>query len=718
MAKTDLETLIVRMEAQMKAFENELKKGRQVADRETKAIEKRFADANKKIAASFSSLGSGLRQGAGALGVGLGGREIMGLADQYTRIQNALRVTGLEGEKLDQVYSQLYASAQRNAAPLEALTTLYGRAALVQNELKVSSEELMSFTDRVALALRVSGQSAEQSSGALLQLSQALGSGVVRAQEFNSMLEGALPIVQAAANGIKEAGGSVATLRQLVNDGKVSSEAFFRGFLAGSSMLERQARGMALTIGQAMIQFRTAMIDAAGQVNRLTDASGGAVRALRELSDLLKWSADNVGHIEGPYNEITEALHGAGSEAEGLWKWLDRISKLNIPGNIGRYLATKLIEGKYRMLPALPPPSLGDEMQGDNPVPTYGVRNVPLPRPRPAADQISINDPRYKPPKDGTGGSTVGVDSFERAMASAGKRIAVMNAETTAINQGAAARERAKLVAELHAAAVAANAAEGMKNTEVTAEQNVKIQDMADRLYRAADAAEAVNGPLARAARSATDLTTNMQNLAVSSIDQMASSLTDIATGAKTAKEAFADLAQSVIRDLTQMIIKAMLYRAISAAFGMPMSGGGFVGGGGGQLGFAGGGYTGPGGKYQPAGLVHRGEYVFSKDAVDRIGVGNLDLMHRRLRGYAEGGIVGQAPIMPSFLPKDAARSRTGNPNISVVIHNSPTFATDMSPGDRALVQLDIARNNIELERRIINTIREGLKNDNYFLGR
>ncbi|MCT8328270.1 tape measure protein [Albidovulum sediminis] len=59
------------------------------------------------------------------------------------------------------------------------------------------------------------------------------------------------------------------------------------------------------------------------------------------------------------------------------------------------------------------------------------------------------------------------------------------------------------------------------------------------------------------------------------------------------------------------------------------------------------GGYTGPGGKHDPAGIVHRGEYVFSADAVKRIGVPNLDAMHRRLKGFREGGFVGSAPAVP-----------------------------------------------------------------------
>lgn len=59
--------------------------------------------------------------------------------------------------------------------------------------------------------------------------------------------------------------------------------------------------------------------------------------------------------------------------------------------------------------------------------------------------------------------------------------------------------------------------------------------------------------------------------------------------------------------------------------------------------GFAEGGFTGHGGKYDPAGVVHRGEYVFDQRSTNAIGVANLDRIRRHARGYAEGGYVGEA---------------------------------------------------------------------------
>ena len=82
---------------------------------------------------------------------------------------------------------------------------------------------------------------------------------------------------------------------------------------------------------------------------------------------------------------------------------------------------------------------------------------------------------------------------------------------------------------------------------------------------------------------------------------------------------------------------------------------------------FASGGYTGNGAANQAAGIVHGGEYVFSKKATNRIGVGNLEAMHNRAKGYASGGHV--APAMPSANQNNQQSSQSRIPidiNVSV----------------------------------------------------
>lgn len=115
----------------------------------------------------------------------------------------------------------------------------------------------------------------------------------------------------------------------------------------------------------------------------------------------------------------------------------------------------------------------------------------------------------------------------------------------------------------------------------------------------------------------------------------MTNSLTD---WAMTGKANFGDFGRSFARMVTDMLIKAAALKAMTAAFG-GTSFGNFLGI---KPGFARGGFTGSGDKYEPAGVVHKGEFVFTKEATSRLGITSLmSLMKSAEKGYASGGYVG-----------------------------------------------------------------------------
>ena len=128
------------------------------------------------------------------------------------------------------------------------------------------------------------------------------------------------------------------------------------------------------------------------------------------------------------------------------------------------------------------------------------------------------------------------------------------------------------------------------------------------------------------------DVAGNISNITQSAFNGMSDSLTNFIM---TGKADFSSLAKSILSDLTSMIVKMALFNAMKSAFGGTSIGS--------FLGFAGGGYTGDGGKYQPAGVVHRGEYVITKEATSRLGIGFLNHLNYG-RGYANGGSVGSIP--------------------------------------------------------------------------
>lgn len=318
-----VERLIATLEARFDKYEKSLDRALGLTNRQFTAIERR----GKAMEARMASIGTGIgRRFVGALVAGLSAREIARFADTAIRIENALKVTGLAGEELARVYASLRESAMRNYAPLETLATLYSRLGLAQKSLGVSVDEMLNFTDKVALALRVQGTTAEEARGALIQLSQAMGAGIVRAEEFNSIVEGAPSILRAAAAGLKEAGGEVSKLRKLVIDGKLSSQAFFRAFEAGAPILEKMVASADVTLSQAMTNLNNALLDTvkefneatgaanrfAGGINNIARAIGdfdtaGFIRKIQEAGGAIEKFLNDVGNA-GIFSDLAEAL--------------------------------------------------------------------------------------------------------------------------------------------------------------------------------------------------------------------------------------------------------------------------------------------------------------------------------------------------------------------------------------------------------------------------
>jgi hypothetical protein len=122
-----------------------------------------------------------------------------------------------------------------------------------------------------------------------------------------------------------------------------------------------------------------------------------------------------------------------------------------------------------------------------------------------------------------------------------------------------------------------------------------------------------------------------MKSFATSTFDGIGQNMADMLT---TGKANWADFTRSTLSMLTQILMKQAMSGLVSSATT--------------AMGFDGGGYTGSGGKYEPAGVVHRGEFVFTKEATSRIGVSNL---YRMMKGYATGGLVGGSGAVPAATP-------------------------------------------------------------------
>ncbi|HDV1797776.1 TPA: phage tail tape measure protein, partial [Escherichia coli] len=185
---------------------------------------------------------------------------------------------------------------------------------------------------------------------------------------------------------------------------------------------------------------------------------------------------------------------------------------------------------------------------------------------------------------------------------------------------------------------------------------------------------------------SATDSMSQVKSAATQTFDGIAQNMAAMLTGSEQNWRSFT---RSVLSMMTEILLKQAMV-GIVGSIGSAIGGGASASGGtaiqaaAAKFHFATGGFTGTGGKYEPAGIVHRGEFVFTKEATSRIGVGNL---YRLMRGYATGGYVGTPGSMAD---SRSQASGTFEQNNHVVINND---GTNGQIGPQALKAVyDVAR--------------------------
>lgn len=231
-----------------------------------------------------------LKRALGALGAFLAFDKLKQYADTWAAASGQIRVATSSMAEAAEVTERLFKAAQNTRQPFEDMVQLYTRVARAGKELGTNQTTLIKFTEGIGKALAVQGGNAESAKGALLQLGQALGSGTVRAEEFNSVLEGAPYILQVVANNTKGVDGSIAKLRQRMLDGKLSSKEFFDAFLKGSKDIDADFAKSSLTISQSMTVITNALVRYVGELDT-------AIGFSQKFGEAAKFLANNLSSI-------------------------------------------------------------------------------------------------------------------------------------------------------------------------------------------------------------------------------------------------------------------------------------------------------------------------------------------------------------------------------------------------------------------------------------
>jgi tape measure domain-containing protein len=251
----------------------------------------------------------------GAFGV----RELVRALDEYTKLTAQLKIATRSSQEFAAAYSNVIGIARRSQSDISAVATLYARLSTSLQSMGASQAQVSSISETVALALRVNGATAQETASAMLQLSQAFGSGRLQGEEFRAMMESAPGLMRQLAKSIDQPVGS---LKQLATDGKLTADVLARAFTDPEYLngLRQQVKEVS-TISSAITVLKNNLTVLLGEMDKATGGSKG-------VADMFLWVADNIAVLADVVNAAIGVFVQFGKSLAVVFKDIETANKV------------------------------------------------------------------------------------------------------------------------------------------------------------------------------------------------------------------------------------------------------------------------------------------------------------------------------------------------------------------------------------------------------
>ncbi|EGE13407.1 tape measure protein, partial [Moraxella catarrhalis] len=237
MAKV-LSRLDILLHANTANYVREMKKATDKTKKELKSVADYGKLVGGQLGIAFATLGS-------AVSVS----HIIATADQMQNLASQIRLATDSTEQFHAVQTELRAIANEQRSSFDAVVDLYSNSQRSLSALGKSQQDVINFTRNMTMAMNVGGRSAQAQAAALTQLGQALASGVLRGDEFNSVAEQAPILMDLIA---KEMGVTSNAIRDLAKDGKITADVVYNAVAKATDSLSAMSAKMPTTVSQAL----------------------------------------------------------------------------------------------------------------------------------------------------------------------------------------------------------------------------------------------------------------------------------------------------------------------------------------------------------------------------------------------------------------------------------------------------------------------------------
>lgn len=243
-----------------------------------------------------------------ALGVGLGLRELAEAADSYTNLSTRIQIATKDGGNFESAMAGVQQVALATNSSLQATGDLFTRIDAVGKEMGMTQQQALDLTKTVTQAIQIGGGSAQASEAAITQFTQAMQGGVLRGEEFNSIMENGYGLAEALAKGL---GVTTGELRKMAETGELTSERVVKALQSQATQVQSTYDQFPTTIGNALTKIATQWQILIGTMDQANGASA-------TVAEWLVVIADNMGIVEALIYDLGDGFIWVGDQLKKI----------------------------------------------------------------------------------------------------------------------------------------------------------------------------------------------------------------------------------------------------------------------------------------------------------------------------------------------------------------------------------------------------------------
>lgn len=244
--------------------------------------------------------------------------KVMDLSDQLTSTTARLNLMNDGLQTTQDLQNMIYLSAERSRGAYQATADAVSKLGLMAGDAFSSSEEIIAFTEQLNKQFTIAGTETAGIEAAMLQLTQAMGSGVLRGEEYNSILEQAPNIIQAIADYMEVPKGQ---LKDMAAEGEITAEIVKNAMFAAADETNAKFESMPKTFNQIWTSFQNNALMAFQPVlQRLNDVANSEA-----FQTFINGAIEALSMVAGIVVEIFNLIASVGTMIADNWSWLSPI---------------------------------------------------------------------------------------------------------------------------------------------------------------------------------------------------------------------------------------------------------------------------------------------------------------------------------------------------------------------------------------------------------